>query len=157
MTASREGHVDLVSALVKLGANVDHVDIHGLSAIWRAAWKGRKEVVNILLTVARATASRRPGDLCSILHAAAINNHVELLRYLLQSGVVDMNMRDAQGKTCLYVAASKGHAEIVQLLLQAGADPSIKSVGGLHAADAAARKNDDACIRLFEVTVGWGA
>lgn len=171
MTASREGHVDVVRYLIEQGAKLDHCDIHGLTALFRAAWNGRTEIVKALLH-AGAQPTRRPGDLSTILHAAAINNQVELLTFLLEwlmietvvssASVLNIDVKDSHGRTALYQAALKGHTEIIQLLLLAGADPSIKCKLGLHAADAVEKvyKNKqqqanvrEACMHLFEVSV----
>ncbi|KKY22609.1 putative ankyrin repeat protein [Phaeomoniella chlamydospora] len=85
---------------------------------------------------------------CSLLHWAAANNHVEILKYFLQTinataasseklikprvgGLV--NHQNSLGNTPLHWAALNGHMECVKLLVYAGADPSIQNAAGKDA------------------------
>lgn len=97
---------------------------------------------------------------CSLLHWAAANNHIDVLRYLLTSidgapftkqeiahtngdsstsktfkprkgGLV--NVQNSSGNTALHWAALNGNLECVELLVQAGADPSIRNSAGKDA------------------------
>ena len=98
---------------------------------------------------------------CSLLHWAAANNHVDVLRYLLtslddartslkqenaptngdsspsqtfkpkQGGLV--NVQNNSGNTALHWAALNGNLECVKLLVQAGADPGIRNNAGKDA------------------------
>ena len=51
----------------------------------------------------------------SLLHAAASYNHLELLKALVQTYHVDVNLRDEDGDTCLFVAES---LEVVRCLVE---------------------------------------
>jgi hypothetical protein len=59
------------------------------------------------------------------LHAAAIQGHLELARYLLSEGA-DPNVRTKCGDTPLHVAVDSGHATLAALLREGGADLTIK-------------------------------
>ena len=88
---------------------------------------------------------------CSLLHWAAANNHIDVLKYLLstiggdnanakpsdpssktlipQEGAL-VNHRNTSGNTALHWAALNGNLECVKLLVQAGADSSIRNAAG---------------------------
>ncbi|CAN8006118.1 unnamed protein product, partial [Ixodes hexagonus] len=61
-------------------------------------------------------------SLRSLLHTAAYDGDVELVRRLLDRKAC-LEMSDRNGQTPLNLAARQGHAEVVLLLLKAGADP----------------------------------
>ncbi len=60
----------------------------------------------------------------SLVMAAEVKNHVELLEYLLAEGA-DPNLANAQGRTPLYVASMIGHTGAVDILLRFNADPNV--------------------------------
>ena len=53
----------------------------------------------------------------SLAHRAVELRHVELLRFLVSEGGVDVNVPGLHGATLLHVAARRGFAEVVKLLL----------------------------------------
>ena len=55
------------------------------------------------------------------LHYSAINNHVEVVKYLIENGA-DINVKDNNGQTPFYIAAREGKLEIVKLFLDFYAD-----------------------------------
>jgi ankyrin repeat protein len=67
------------------------------------------------------------------LHAAASNNNVELIGYLLKHGALINRKGCKDGKTALMVAAESERKEAVSVLLQLGADKSLKDKDGNEA------------------------
>jgi ankyrin repeat protein len=57
------------------------------------------------------------------LHEAAMKGASDEIKHLLASGV-DVNARDADGRTALLHAATAAHPDVVRLLLEAGGDPN---------------------------------
>ncbi len=57
----------------------------------------------------------------SLLHLAAGNNNVEIVRMLIKTGV-DVNVKDKSDQTPLHYAVGKNNREIAGLLIKAGAD-----------------------------------
>ena len=53
----------------------------------------------------------------SILHEAAMNNHLTMVKYILEGGLVPVNAEDMSGNTALHIAALNGNYHIVQYLL----------------------------------------
>ena len=74
----------------------------------------------------------------TLLHAAAANDHLELVRVLLKRGA-SVDLQSVLGCTALMVAAYYGHPSTVRILLQHSADPDLQSVSGqttlMHAAE----------------------
>jgi len=71
------------------------------------------------------------GDLeRTLLHAAAMYDHVEPLNTLLNARVGDVNIRSAFEYTPFICAANGRHVEALRSLLNAGADPSLVDNNG---------------------------
>ena len=60
---------------------------------------------------------------CAPLYLAALNNHIDVCRYLILRGA-DLECRDANWWTPLHLAVMKGNFEVARLLLRRGADPN---------------------------------
>lgn len=58
---------------------------------------------------------------------AVCHDKIDLVRYLLDHHLVDVNSTDMFGRTPLHYAASSGFVPIAQLLLKAGANLNQKS------------------------------
>jgi hypothetical protein len=59
------------------------------------------------------------------LHLATIQGSYDLVREMLQSGLVDVNAKDRRGWTAMHHAAVKGDREMINLLKSYGGDPTI--------------------------------
>jgi len=88
-----------------------------------------------------------------LLFRAALVNHIEFARDLLNDYTIDTNIKFETGRrkvTALIAATAGQHAEIVELLLDAGADPNLKSSGS-HPLEIAVKNRDTTSTRaLFE-------
>jgi len=74
------------------------------------------------------------------LHYAATNGHLEVMRMLLdQNAYIDAE--SPNGTTPLMMAAHYGSVGAVKLLLESGADPTLRNMQGLSAADFAIKAN----------------
>ena len=58
------------------------------------------------------------------LHLAVANNHVEVVREILQLSKSSVSEQDDYSRTPLHLASTYGHAEVVAELLKHGANPS---------------------------------
>jgi len=61
-------------------------------------------------------------DACTPLQEAAFYGHEDIVKYLLDQDDMDMDKRNAQGRTALHRAVYKNHFNIVQILVKSGAD-----------------------------------
>ena len=61
----------------------------------------------------------------TVLHLAAQNGHVDIVRQLLRAGVganVCMRTGDVGGVTPLHLAVEAGHIDVMDVLIEAGSD-----------------------------------
>jgi ankyrin repeat protein len=107
----------------------------GFTPLQLAAFFGHAETVRTLIALGgdRELASTNPMRVRPV-HAAAANQHLEVMRVLLESGA-DPNTQQEGGWTPLHEAANHSQDDLVTLLLAHGADPSIKADGGQTAYD----------------------
>jgi len=83
------------------------------------------------------------------LHWAAIQNHVRVITRLVERGM-DVDMRDAEGRTPLMIAAAFGNSDAAETLLALGADPQAKDRDfGDAPIHFAARTGHTALVRLL--------
>ena len=118
--AAYAGHADVVRALVQAGADVDHVDEGGFTALTIAVFRSETEIVAELLTVgdidleARALLGRT-----ALILAAGIGL-VNTVTLLLQKGA-DLTARDDLGRTALNWARALNKDAVATLLEKHGA------------------------------------
>ncbi|XP_016277440.2 ankyrin repeat domain-containing protein 42 isoform X1 [Monodelphis domestica] len=72
-------------------------------------------------------------------HAAAYKGDLEMLKKLVENGIININERDDSESTLLHKAAGQGHVECLQWLIEKGADVNITNKAGELAVDAAKR------------------
>jgi ankyrin repeat protein len=158
MKASENGHLAIVKALLKAGANPNITDPYGLTALMMAAENGQTEVVSTLLK-AEADANLRDqfnntafslaaskgrqtvmtelldhwqfNFASELLNACECGDIITATELLRPTSGLDVNeARTANGKTPLMLAAENGHIELVNRLLNHGADVRLKDVFG---------------------------
>ena len=56
------------------------------------------------------------------LYIAALNGHLEVVRYLVESGANKDQGKTNDGATPLFIAAHQGHLDVVRFLVEAGAN-----------------------------------
>ncbi len=118
--AAAEGNLGRIKRLLNKGANVNHRDSRGCTAVLRAAGAGHPTIVTSLIA-AGADINLPANNGTTPLGAAVMGNHREIVRLLVERGA---NVDQAQqfGITPLMLAAARWHARMVSLLLRLGAD-----------------------------------
>ena len=92
-----------------------------------AKWARKGGLVDALFPTNRADGRASTATL--LLHVAATNDHLEIVRELLKRGA-SVNLRTELGITALMSAACSGHLSILLVLLQHSANPDLQcSIG----------------------------
>ena len=115
--AAASGFITTVELLLQRGgADPNHRDRDGWSAIHWAAEEGHLDIVRMLLE-----SGANPNAVSSFgtppLHCAANGGHVSIARLLLQKGA-DPLKSTCHGWTALHHAAFMGHSDVVEYLLE---------------------------------------
>jgi hypothetical protein len=83
-----------------------------------------------------------------LLHAAAANDRLEMVRELLKRGA-SVDLPTSFGSTALMNAAGYSHLSIVLVLLQHSANPDLQNNYGVSALMAAAGEGHEACVQAL--------
>ena len=84
----------------------------------------------------------------TLLHAAACNGHLEMVRVLLKRGA-SVDLPSGLGNTALMGAAHRGYPFILLVLLQHSANPDLQGVHGCTALMQAALEGQEACVQAL--------
>lgn len=127
--AAKAGDTAQVKSILKdTPGAMTQPDSNGITALHHAAFKGRLDVVKLLIG-AGADVNAEDNSGGTPLHAAVIGGHADVAGFLIASGA-NIEAKEADGWTPLYTAAYTGRKELVMLLLAKGADPLAKDFGG---------------------------
>ncbi|MCX6569195.1 MAG: ankyrin repeat domain-containing protein [Candidatus Aminicenantes bacterium] len=122
LCARERGQAATARVLIGAGADVNAVDKFGDRALDLAAWRGKREFVDLLLeNGARVPES---GAKWREMLSQAASQGLPALFQRLTRGAKDLKAADATGESLLYAAAAGGSAEIVAALLDKGFDPA---------------------------------
>jgi ankyrin repeat domain-containing protein 17 len=123
--ACENGHLDVVDALIKAGAEVDLPDPDkGFTPLMKASRTGQFCIVQFLLkNNSDSDKSKRidinrttPNNECNSLSLACQNGHLQVVEILLQNGANPLQcLKD--NSNCLIEAAKGGHTKIVEILI----------------------------------------
>jgi hypothetical protein len=119
--AVKDGNLERVQELIAAGANVNHVDDDGETALIHASWKGHAAVVAALLAAGAAVNHAYKDGGWTALMMASSQGRTAVVTMLLAAGA-NVNQTDDNGHTALMWASNGGHAAVVAALLDAGAD-----------------------------------
>jgi ankyrin repeat protein len=134
--AAKEGHTDIIIALIKAGAGVNHrTKEAGDTALMAAAENGHASAVQALIG-SGADINLQDMDGYTALMVASKGGHSIVVQALIAAGA-DFNSQDSNGRTALWYASAFGHPSTVLALLEAGADRNIRDNRQLTAADKA--------------------
>ena len=132
--AIRRGRPDVVTALVRAGADVNGtLSRHDARSPLRFAVSNMQaDCIAALLESADINVNAGRGHAGgTVLHLACLNPEIgPCLRLLLAVPGIDVDARDSEGGTALHVAAAHGASEAVAMLLAAGASPNARNFGG---------------------------
>jgi len=140
--------VDVVAALLKVGADVNECDELGVSALSTAASWGQVEVCRLLLAHgADVNKADQEGD--TALHEAARADEMDVVELLCEAEGIDVNAKNTHGCTPLHVASHAGKGGMVKLLIRLGAEvngPKGEMRGGYSALHVAAANGSSSSL-----------
>jgi len=161
----------VVSKLVESGADVMSRDRNGNTALSIACRDGLFRIVNILVTAVKHryvneclqtqmsqlfAVVNYEGHTC--IHLAANNNHLEVVKFIIESGA-DINTAEAKtGRTILHNACISGDKTLVRYLIKLrSCNINAKSYDSLTPFDLArARSHDTICMVLAAAGARYG-
>ena len=123
--AAQSGWDAIARLLIDHGANIEARDCRSRTPLIVASMYGSVDVIKVLLSLG-ADLSATFDDGQTILGRAAGHGDLYILSLLLKAENIDLEMRDAKGRTALTSAARYGHLETVKLLLENGLDANSK-------------------------------
>ncbi|MDB4342093.1 ankyrin repeat domain-containing protein [bacterium] len=156
LAAAYNGNIATVKQHLAAGTDVNAADENGWTALHQAAFKGRKEIAELLITkgadvnakdedggtpldvaikykqTETADLLRKHGGISGAadsIHLAAAVGNIEVVKQHLAAGV-DVNAKGYRGFTPLHYAARNGHKEIAELLIAKGANVNVKDDAG---------------------------
>lgn len=119
LIASRDGKSEIVSLLIKAGADIRHVDTHMHEhAAQKAAYRNHSETLRRLAQHPEFPVVRDlsgPFNGYTSLHNAAWQGHIECARALLDSGA-DATLPAHDGRTAADLARAHGHVGVAHLI-----------------------------------------
>ena len=119
--AVQQGDTDALRTLIRQGADVNHAQGDGMTALHWAAQRNDPDAAGILIEAgARLEAGTRIGE-HTPLHVASRVGGASVVDVLLESGA-EVAVATTSGATPLHLAAREGHLAVARLLLESGAD-----------------------------------
>jgi ankyrin repeat protein len=136
--AARYGHVDVIVALVELGADKDAKSVDGVTPLHYAANQGHVEAITVLVQMG---VDKDAKDVygATPLHAAANNGHAEAVTALAQLGA-DIAAR-MNAETPLQLSIKMGHHQVAQVLREFESTARAQQAAAKELAQQAARQD----------------
>jgi ankyrin repeat protein len=150
MLAAMLDDAETIEELLNLGADLKIKDIRGNSALSKALdWNSISAIEKLINKGALDSVEiSEKSSMGKMLQSASKIGSYEVVNYLLQNGV-DVDFRDATGKTSLHMACTNGHIRVVEKLLSAGANIHLSDNSGLTSFHWAAPKASEEMIQLL--------
>ena len=148
VTASHNGNVAIVSALLRAGAPVgQRSGKHGCTALFAACQLGNAELVKMLIREkAVVDQSATGGD--TPLQVASELGHADVVAILIGAGAT-CDLADEDGVTPLFLACQEGHHGIASFLLAASARADQANDAGATPMLIACQQGRKACVQLL--------
>jgi len=120
------GNIEAVKKHLDSGVDVNATDAQGMAPLHLAAWRGHKEIAEILIAKgADVNTKENTNGGGTPLHMAAMEGHKEIAELLIAEGA-NVNAKNNSGWIPLHDVSFKGHKEIAKLLIDKGSDVNVK-------------------------------
>jgi ankyrin repeat protein len=118
-------HVAVIKRLLKAGARIDVADDIGGTALSYAVCSGHNDILTLLFKKG-IKAGPEDETRAALLVSAVKKGHEAVVKLLLETGKIDLELKDGNGRTPLSCAVERGRVTVVQLLLTEGAKTDYK-------------------------------
>lgn len=115
LECARYGEDEDLLALLNAGANVNHLDYAGNTALHKAAANGNVGCLKILVDHKAINQANQEGNFPT--HWAAQNGQLEALQFLFSAYPTDVLVKNCQGRSVLTEAFQSGKTEVIELCL----------------------------------------
>nr|WP_223158783.1 ankyrin repeat domain-containing protein [Wolbachia endosymbiont of Pentalonia nigronervosa] len=135
-----KGHVNTAKFLVERGANINAKDNISNTPIILGAWHGQLDIVTYFISDENVNVNTRDGkgnDGRTILHYAAQNDKLEVVKFLVEKGADINAIATGNGWTPLHYASWNGHMDVVKYLVEKGSNVNAQTNNGDTALDLA--------------------
>ncbi|CAN5819491.1 ankyrin repeat domain-containing protein [soil metagenome] len=123
--AVQEGHIDIIEDLIRHGASLNAIDNDGFTPLAIAVGENKPSALKCLLNAGASPNILNPHDGNGTpLHLACAWGFLEVAKILVDAPQIDINAKDANGRTCLNNAVEAGAKELIDYLLDHGATGS---------------------------------
>ena len=122
LVAARQGHVELIDALLRRGADVNLPKANGATPLYLAAQEGHLAAASKLLEAGANVNQARYTVGATPLYVAAQMGHAAVVDALILAGAEVDKALATTGRSPLYIAAARGRTALVVKLLAAGAN-----------------------------------
>lgn len=136
--AALKGHLDIVKAFIKFGAEVDARDRRNVTPLWLTTVSSYQDIaIELLKHGANPNAKDQVGN--SVLHIAASNNNLAIVKLLIEYGgninaVNDFNWAVIHS-AAFGIIEARGNWEVMEYLLEHNADYLVKDKDGISVRD----------------------
>ena len=120
LSAAEAGNTKRLVSILEYVRNINFADDRNKTALHKAATKGHKEIVQLLLSKG-GSLEDKDALLNTPLHNATCGGHTSTVELLLTKGASIEAMTESLNATPLHLAAVGGHTSTVELLLSKGA------------------------------------
>lgn len=121
--ACRCGHAQIASLLLKAGADVEEVDVHGDTAIHYCSFYGYADCLKRLIK-AGGDPTRCNKFGVTALHFAAHSGQLNCVQYLIKCAPSLLHAHTSTGQLAMHKAAQGGHICVLKALIGSGSDPN---------------------------------
>ncbi|XP_066260387.1 E3 ubiquitin-protein ligase MIB1 [Euwallacea similis] len=145
--ASQNGHLEVITVLLRFHSDVEIEDKDGDRAVHHAAFGDEPAVVQ-LLAHAGADLNARNKRRQTALHIGVNKGHIGVVKMLLDLGC-HPSLQDLEGDTPLHDAISKKRDDMLTLLLDHNADITLTNNNGFNALHHAALRGNPSAMKIL--------
>ncbi|XP_078261911.1 ankyrin repeat and SOCS box protein 3 [Rhinoraja longicauda] len=146
--AAKHGHLKIAKILLQAGANPNAVTNENVTPLFLAAEKGHIAIIRTLLKNEARINGAHSACLWSVVHQAAYQGHLDVLKFLLEKGA-DKESKDDYGITPLFLAAQYGKLESLRTLIQYGSNVNCQAYDKATPLFIAAQEGHVECVEVL--------